>query len=116
MLEQHTATAPPINPVELAKALGAQFAERRVEANEHDRFVAENFADLKQHRLVSAGVPVELGGGGASYSEMCELLRELAYSCSSTARLCHAHASSYDCRLALETSKCGGFSNGGNRG
>ncbi|NJO40358.1 MAG: acyl-CoA dehydrogenase [Cyanobacteria bacterium CRU_2_1] len=70
---------------ELAKNLGVQFAERRIDSNENDRFVAENFAALKQHRFVSAGVPVELGGGGASYSEMCEVLRTLAHHCSSTA-------------------------------
>lgn len=71
--------------IERAKDLGSQFAERRTDANENDRFVAENFADLRQHGFVSAGVPTALGGGGASYVEMCEVLRELAHHCSSTA-------------------------------
>ena len=87
MLELQAPTAhSPAQPwIELAKNLGSQFAERRTDANENDRFVAENFADLKQHRFVSAGVPAELGGGGASYIEMCGVLRELAHHCSSTA-------------------------------
>jgi alkylation response protein AidB-like acyl-CoA dehydrogenase len=83
---QAPTTHSPAQPwVERARSLGSQFAERRVEANENDRFVAENFAELKQHGFVSAGVPGELGGGGASYREMCEVLRELAHHCSSTA-------------------------------
>jgi alkylation response protein AidB-like acyl-CoA dehydrogenase len=71
--------------IERAKTLGAHFAERRMDANENDRFVAENFADLRRHGFASAGVPIELGGGGASYIEMGEVLRELAHHCSSTA-------------------------------
>lgn len=73
------------NWVERAKQLGVQFAERRFDANENDRFVAENIAALKHHGFTSAGVPTELGGGGASYVELCEVLRELAHYCSSTA-------------------------------
>jgi hypothetical protein len=32
--------------------------------------VAENYVDLKQHKVFSAGVPAELGGGGASHAEL----------------------------------------------
>lgn len=87
MLELQSPTAhPPAHPwIERAKNLGSQFAQRRTDANESDRFVAENFADLRQQGFVSAGVPVELGGGGASYAEMSGVLRELAHHCSSTA-------------------------------
>jgi alkylation response protein AidB-like acyl-CoA dehydrogenase len=70
---------------ELANQLGTQFAQHCTDTNEHDRFVAENFAALKQHGFVAAGVPVELGGGGASYAEMGAVLREFAHHCSSTA-------------------------------
>jgi alkylation response protein AidB-like acyl-CoA dehydrogenase len=71
--------------LERARILGPRLAERRTDANENDRFVAENFIELKQQGFVAAGVPIELGGGGASYSEMCTVLRELAHYCSSTA-------------------------------
>jgi hypothetical protein len=30
--------------------------------------VAENYVDLKQHKVFSAGVPAELSGGGARAS------------------------------------------------
>ncbi|MEP0912710.1 acyl-CoA/acyl-ACP dehydrogenase [Leptolyngbya sp. GB1-A1] len=87
MLELHTPTThqPTRSWVEQAKQLGSQFAQRRTNTTEPDRFVAENFADLRQQGFVSAGVPIELGGGGASYLEMGEVLRELAHHCSSTA-------------------------------
>jgi len=71
--------------VERTHDLGLQFAERSTNANKNDQFVAENFADLRQYGFVSAAVPIEFGGGGASYTEMSEVLRELAHHCSSTA-------------------------------
>jgi alkylation response protein AidB-like acyl-CoA dehydrogenase len=55
------------------------------EADEQDRFVAGNYALLKQAGLVEAGVPAELGGGGASIRDLAEMLRILAHGCSSTA-------------------------------
>jgi alkylation response protein AidB-like acyl-CoA dehydrogenase len=48
-------------------------------------FVAENFAQLKSSGLVAAGVPIALGGGGASYTDLCEVLRILGRYSSSTA-------------------------------
>ena len=65
--------------------LGPSFAERATRHDETDEFVAENFADLKAARLFSATVPVELGGGGVTYSEMCGIVRTLAGYCPSTA-------------------------------
>ena len=55
------------------------------EADEQDRFVAGNYALLKQAGLVEAGVPAELGGGGAAVRDLAEMLRILARGCSSTA-------------------------------
>lgn len=87
MLDLRTSTIhSPAHPwIEQAKQLGSQFAQRRTNTTDPDRFVAENFIDLKQQGFTAAGVPIELGGGGASYLEMCEVLRELAHHCSSTA-------------------------------
>ncbi|PSB16094.1 acyl-CoA dehydrogenase [filamentous cyanobacterium CCP2] len=69
----------------LAESLGKQFSEREVEADESDLFVADNIARLKAAGLVTAGVPAELGGGGASYTDLCAVLRILGYHSSSTA-------------------------------
>jgi acyl-CoA dehydrogenase len=60
--------------------------------DETDSFVADNFADLKKARLFSAGIPAELGGGDASYQEMCQLLRVLAGYCGSTALALSMHS------------------------
>jgi alkylation response protein AidB-like acyl-CoA dehydrogenase len=73
------------NWLSLVESLGQQFAAREVEADESDLFVADNIARLKASGLVSAGVPAELGGGGASYADLCAALRILGRHSSSTA-------------------------------
>jgi alkylation response protein AidB-like acyl-CoA dehydrogenase len=73
------------SPVETARELGPIFARRAAEAADEDRFVADNFANLKAAGLVEAGVPAELGGGGADIDELAAMLRSLAYHCGSTA-------------------------------
>jgi alkylation response protein AidB-like acyl-CoA dehydrogenase len=71
--------------VEIARELGPVFARRASEAADEDRFVADNFATLKASGLVEAGVPAELGGGGADVDELAAMLRTLARHCGSTA-------------------------------
>jgi alkylation response protein AidB-like acyl-CoA dehydrogenase len=73
------------------RALGPAFAARAAAHDANDSFVADNYAALKQHKVFSAGVPAELGGGGASHPELCALLRELARSCGSTALALSMH-------------------------
>src|SRR5262245_13784659 len=79
-----TETASPRTVIDIAHELGPDFA-RAAESADEDKFVADNFAALKAAGLVEAGVPTELGGGGASIDELAEMLRTLAYYCSSTA-------------------------------
>jgi alkylation response protein AidB-like acyl-CoA dehydrogenase len=55
------------------------------DCDENDSFVAENYAALKTSGLVEAGVPTELGGGGANVTELAHMLRTLAHHCGSTA-------------------------------
>jgi alkylation response protein AidB-like acyl-CoA dehydrogenase len=69
----------------LAESLGKEFAARDIEADETDLFVADNIAKLRANGLISAGVPIELGGGGASHADLCAVLRILGSHCSSTA-------------------------------
>lgn len=71
--------------VSLAQTLGEQFAAREIEADASDLFVADNIARLQAAGLMAAGVPTELGGGGASFAELCDVLRTLGKHCSSTA-------------------------------
>jgi alkylation response protein AidB-like acyl-CoA dehydrogenase len=72
-------------------AIGPQLAER---APAHDRsgeFVADNYVLLRERKLMSAGIPRELGGGGASHADLCEMLRALASYCPSTALALSMH-------------------------
>lgn len=56
-------------------------------AARHDRdqtFVAEAYGLLKARGFFKAHVPVEFGGGGADYAEVCEIVRRLSKACGST--------------------------------
>jgi acyl-CoA dehydrogenase len=77
--------------IEMIDRLGPGFAARTAEADAADRFVAESYAELKGARLFSAGVPTELGGGGASHAELAAMLRRLARYCGSTALALSMH-------------------------
>ena len=77
--------------VAVAEELAPTFAARAAGHDADDTFVSENYADLRRSRIFSAAVPVELGGGGASPTEMCEVLRTLAHGCSSTALALSMH-------------------------
>ncbi|HYI94967.1 MAG TPA: acyl-CoA dehydrogenase family protein [Bryobacteraceae bacterium] len=74
--------------------LGPQFHDRAGAYDAEDRFVSENYTDLKSEHAFSAMIPPELGGGGLPYSEMCNLVREISHYCSSTALAfsMHQHA------------------------
>jgi alkylation response protein AidB-like acyl-CoA dehydrogenase len=78
----------------LMSELGPRFAARADNYDAADAFVTENFTELKSRGVFAAGVPRELGGGGASYPELCAMLRALAHYCGSTALTLsmHTHA------------------------
>jgi alkylation response protein AidB-like acyl-CoA dehydrogenase len=71
--------------------LSARFAARAAAHDGDDSFVADNYQELKAQRIFSAGVPAELGGGGASHRELCAILRTLAQGCGSTALALSMH-------------------------
>lgn len=73
------------NATEIARALGRDFAARAADYDATDSFAAENFREIREAGLLSIGVPAELGGGDASYRELCGMLRETARHCSGTA-------------------------------
>ncbi len=78
-------TTNPESIVETARRLAPEFAARAADCDEGDRFVAENYRALKAAGLVEAAVPGELGGRGAKIAELCDMLREIAHGCGSTA-------------------------------
>lgn len=54
--------------------------------------MAENYELMRQRKLFSAAVPEDLGGGGASHSDICEVVRELAHYDGSTALAFSMHS------------------------
>ena len=68
----------------IARELGPELARRAEAELDEDKYVADNVALLKASGLVEAGVPRELGGGGADPDELAAMLRTLAYHCGST--------------------------------
>ena len=77
--------------VAVAEELAPTFAARAAGHDADDTFVSESYADLRRRRLFSAAVPGELGGGGATHPEMCDVLRTLAHACPSTALALSMH-------------------------
>ena len=73
---------------EIAAAVGADAAAHDADA----RFVAENYAKLRDFGLIAAAVPVELGGGGIDYRTLCGIIRQIGTRCGSTALAFSMHA------------------------
>src|SRR5688572_21484027 len=69
----------------LVQELGKTFEARASQHDKEGSFVVENYEEIKANKLFSAAIPEEHGGGGASYQEMCDLIRIMAHSCGSTA-------------------------------
>jgi len=78
--------------VAAAKQLAPEFASHAAEHDAKDTFVAGNYAKLREAKLFSAPVPAELGGGGATYAEHCEIIRTIARACGSTALAYSMHS------------------------
>jgi alkylation response protein AidB-like acyl-CoA dehydrogenase len=79
------------NLTDITKSLANEFAERAGTYDREGMFVAENYESLRENRFFPSLVPKEFGGGGVSHSEMCEILRVIAQSCSSTALALSMH-------------------------
>ena len=76
---------------DLADEIGNSFAALAAQHDETDAFVAENYVALRARKVFAAGVPEELGGGGASVADLAGMLRTLAHHCSSTALALSMH-------------------------
>jgi alkylation response protein AidB-like acyl-CoA dehydrogenase len=85
------AEKPTLNLQALVQTIGPRFAEGAAERDAGDVFVAAHYEVLKHHRVFSALVPADLGGGGVRHSSMCTFLRQLAHYCPSTALALSMH-------------------------
>lgn len=82
---------PTTNWSNLINEIGHDFAKRSASYDQEDHFVTENYTVLKDRKVFSAAIPEALGGGGMSHQDMCNLLRQMAHYCSSTALALSMH-------------------------
>ncbi|MFZ1725845.1 MAG: acyl-CoA dehydrogenase family protein [Albidovulum sp.] len=75
----------------IADTFATEIAKAAATHDSDDSFVAENYRKAADAGLLDAGVPAELGGGGADVRELCDMLRRLAHGCSSTALALSMH-------------------------
>lgn len=72
-------------------AIGPQLAQHAVRHDVEGSFVTESYDALRDAGLFKAAVPLELGGDGATISELTRLQRELAHHCGATALASSMH-------------------------
>lgn len=82
----------PTNWLNLAERFAADIASRAAQHDADDSFVAENYARLKADGFFKMHVPAELGGHGATYAEVCAVVRKLGAACGSTALAFSMHS------------------------
>jgi acyl-CoA dehydrogenase len=75
---------PGTNWLNLADRIATEIGPRAAQHDADDSFVAECFQRLKSDGFFKMHVPAELGGHGASYAELCAVIRRLAAGCGST--------------------------------
>ncbi len=78
--------------VGIARQLAQEFSARATDHDDEGSFVSQNYADLRDYKMFSASIPTELGGGGASYDEICQIIRELGSQCGSTGLVYAMHS------------------------
>lgn len=78
--------------VEAARKVGEAVAGKHADAVDREaRFPRESFAALKEQKLLSAYVPTELGGGGATLFDLASICHALGQHCASTAMVYAMH-------------------------
>lgn len=84
LLEKDTGTAP-VDWLARADAIAEDIAAQAARHDAEDTFVFDAYARLKAEGFFKALVPVELGGPGASFTDICHVIRRLGAACGSTA-------------------------------
>ncbi|MPZ98283.1 MAG: acyl-CoA dehydrogenase [Dehalococcoidia bacterium] len=75
----------------VVEEIGPGFAAGAGKRDDADQFVADHYPVLKERGIISALVPADLGGGGASHSTMGAIIRRLGYYDPSTALALSMH-------------------------
>lgn len=71
---------------------GPEFERRAGDSDVSGSFVVDNYETLKELGMLAAGIPADLGGGGATHAELCDLIRTLATYCPSTSLALSMHS------------------------
>src|SRR5437660_9965770 len=79
------------HPCARARFVAAAAAEHATEVDRDARFPHETFAAARQHRLLSMLVPTELGGDGASVSDVVDVCYMLGPACASSGMIFAMH-------------------------
>lgn len=74
-----------------ARDLVPELADRAAALDASGEFAHDSYDLLRAHRFPSMLVPTELGGGGASFAEVCAVLAELARGCPATSLALSMH-------------------------
>lgn len=74
-----------------ARDLRRSFAARAAQTDATGEFVHAHFDELRREGALAMAVPTEMGGDGASFSTVCNVLRTLAQGCPSTALALSMH-------------------------
>ena len=70
---------------EITAELGEKLSANASENDANNHFVSENYNLLCEKQLFKIAIPYDLGGGGASFEETCDVIREIGQHCGSTA-------------------------------
>jgi alkylation response protein AidB-like acyl-CoA dehydrogenase len=70
---------------ELASKLGGTLSKGTDERDTNNEFVTANYTLLREYGFFKMAIPRGLGGGEADYIDICDVIRELARHCGSTA-------------------------------
>lgn len=70
---------------ELASKLGGTLSKGTDERDTNNEFVTANYTLLREYGFFKMAIPRGLGGGEADYVDICDVIRELARHCGSTA-------------------------------
>ena len=107
-----TAIAKGHSAADRTRQVGVEAVAKHVDSVDREaRFPTEAFAALKQAKLLGIMVPKELGGEGASISEVSEVCHTLGQFCSSTAMIYAMHQIQVACfvRHGLDSAWHRGF-------
>ncbi len=75
----------------ILEELGPEFGKHAPVLDQTNQFAEANFLALKERGVYKVLIPHALGGGGVSYAELCDFLKDLATYCPSTALTLSMH-------------------------